>query len=127
MPHQHVKKTRIKECGTKSTTRKASSSKANLANGKLSVLNVNRSVPRKPARSGRAGKPFEGLDQIYTKIPKETSRKPHNTTVTILDEPACEQSNTESISLPKGSEKPIKTVIPGLRFAEVPGLRFTLD
>lgn len=88
VPHLRVKKmTWIKDCGTKATTRKAndtesislptrfskkpvSASTANLANGKLSVLNVNRSVPRKPARSSRAGKPFEGLDQIYTKIPK---------------------------------------------------------
>ena len=145
MPHLRVKKmTRIKECGTKATTRKTnetesinlptrfskkpvSASKANLANGKLSVLNVNRSVPRKPACPGRAGKPFEGLDQIYTKSPEEPSREPHNTTVTILDEPACEQSNTESTSLPKGSEKPVKTEIPGPWLAEVPGPRFTLD
>ena len=62
VPRQRVKKTRIKECGNKTTTKKASVSKANLANGKLSVLNVNRSVPGRPASSGRAGKPFEVLD-----------------------------------------------------------------
>ena len=64
---------------------------------------------------------------MQTKIPEEPSREPHNTTVTILDKPACEQSNTESVSLPKGSKKPVMAEIPGLRFAEVPGLRFTLD
>ena len=37
----------------------------------------------------------------------------------LSDKPVCEQSKTESISLPKGSEKPV--------LAELPGLRFTLD
>ena len=64
---------------------------------------------------------------MYTKNPEEPSREPHNTTVTILDKPACEQSNTESVSLPKGSEKPVMAKIAGLRFAKVLGLRFMLD
>ena len=92
VPRQRVKKmTRTKECGTKATTRKAPASKSNLANGKLSVFNVNRSVPRKSAPSGRTGKPFEGLDQIYTKSPKEPSREPHNTTVTTSLEDRSEE------------------------------------
>ena len=41
-----------------------------LANGKFSVFNVNRSVPRKPASSGRAGKPFEGLGQNSHEKPR---------------------------------------------------------
>ena len=67
VPHLRVKKTRTKESGTKATTRNASASKAKLASGKLSVFDENRSVPRKPACSGRAGKPFEGLGQKSTR------------------------------------------------------------
>ena len=74
------KVTRIKECGTQAATKKTNETEsvhspagcskkpvfamqAKLANGKFRVFNVNRSVPRKPASSCRAGKPFEGLDQ----------------------------------------------------------------
>ena len=45
----------------------------------------------------------------------------------ISGTPACKESNTESVSPPKGSEKPVIAKIAGLRFAEIPGNRFTLD
>ena len=78
-PDRTVQKvTRTKECGTQTATKKTgetesvnspsgcsekpvSALQANLVNGKLSVFKENRSVPRKPACSGGAGKPFEGL------------------------------------------------------------------
>ena len=85
-PNRAVQKvTRIKECGTQTATKKTNETEsasspsgcsekpvlamqAKLANGKFSVFNVNRSVPRKPASSGRAGKPFERLGQnLYEK------------------------------------------------------------
>ena len=82
------KVTKIKECGTQIATKKTdktesvhspsgcsakpvSALQAKLANGKLSVFNVNRSVPRKPASSGRAGKLFEGLGQNSHEKPQE--------------------------------------------------------
>ena len=40
---------------------------------------------------------------------------------------ACKQSNTESVSPPKGGKKPVIAKIAGLRFAEIPGDQFTLD
>ena len=142
VPHQRVKKTRIKKNGTKATTRDAPVSKGKLAIGKISVLNENRSVQRKP-RSGRAGKPLEGL--VQQDKPQGTFMGTSQHHFHHPSEPACKQSNTESISLPTGGEKPVtesinlptgsekpgreKSVktIPGVKFAEVPGFRFTLD
>ena len=101
-PNQNVKNAmQTRKCGTQTATKKndetesvnsptgcsekpVSAIKTKLAISKFSVFKVNRSVPRKPASFGRAGKPFEGLVQMHMKSPKEPSREPHNTTVTIL-------------------------------------------
>ena len=117
--------TQTGECGTQAVTKKidktesvsspigcsekpVSAMQAKLAIGKFSVFKVNRSVPRKPASFGRTGKPFEELVQIHRKISKGPSREPHNNITTLLDKPACEQSETESVNSTVGcSEKPV--------------------
>ena len=93
--------TKIKECGTQTAIEKTDETEsvsspsgcsekpvfamqAKLANGKFRVFNVNRSVPRKPASSGRAGKPFEGLGQNLHKKPRVAFKGPQYTNVTIL-------------------------------------------
>ena len=131
------------ECVANVPTEKVSAATAKLATDKISVFNENRSMPRKPRKTGRAGKPLEGLVQLDK--PRGTFKEPTQHHCHNPSKPACKQSNTESISLPTGGEKPVtesinlptgsekpgreKSVetITGVRFASVKGDRFTLD
>ena len=111
--------------------------KKNMANDKSDYdASKTQSVRTEPVKRGNAGKPNDetidiGHPSFENGRSEEPKREHVNTFVggkaDISGKPACKESNTESVNSPKGSEKPVMAKIAGLRFAEVPGDRFTLD
>ena len=90
----------------------------------------------KPVKGGKAGKPNDETMYIgHPSFENGRSEEPKREHVNIFvgDKAdissmlSCKQSDTESVSPPKGGKKPVRAQIAGLRFAEIPGDRFTLD
>ena len=121
----------------KSVSASKAQPRKNLANGKSDYAVSKAPSPRtEPVKGGKAGKPNDETinigDPSFEDGRSEEPKREHVNTFVggkadLSGKPACEQSNTESVSLPKGSEKPVIAKIAGLRFTEVPVLRFTLD
>ena len=111
--------------------------KKNLKNDKSDYdASKTQSVRTEPVKRGNAGKPNDETmdigDPSFENGRSEEPKREHVNTFVggkaeISGKPACKESNTESVSSPKGGEKPVIAKIAGLRFAEVPGDRFTLD
>ena len=104
-PPQRVKTTRTNKRVAKVTTGNVPAASAKLATGNISVFNDTGSVPRKPARSGRAGTPLEGLGLNLRGKPRGTFKEPNRHQCHKATTPARKQFQTDSASSPGGGRE----------------------